>query len=477
MRWLLIAVFVIVNLLTVLAHGDEDHRDENDADGVEASGISVPENPTYHEHARPIIEANCVACHSDGQIAGYAPFSDPQDVIWAAEDIKFHVSRGLMPPWMPSRENLPLKHDRSLSDEDIAIIIAWVDAGAELGDPAAYVPAATEGFDFTEVRADAILQLEEPYAPTEEALDDYRCFAFTGAIEAPQFITGYEFLPGVLAMAHHAILYLVDGALADEIAERDGADGRPGWSCYGTTGLSESGSIIATWTPGAFGITFPSGTGYLVEPNQIMVLQMHYNLWTTRQPDRTRVNLQLESGAADLDELWTIPLNAPVEIPCPSGVSGPQCERETALDRIGELYGEALRELPDRRLRRCRQTLEDYAENTGENARSFCDYPSPFFEPLTVYGVLGHMHELGRSFRMELNPDGDDPRLLLDIPRWNFHWQDRYQFVEPVQIEFGSVLRMSCRWDNSLSEDPRYVVWGEGTADEMCFGTVMALKP
>ena len=57
-----------------------------------------------------------------------------------------------------------------------------------------------------------------------------------------------------------------------------------------------------------------------------------------------------------------------------------------------------------------------------------------------------------------------------------FHWQDRYQFVEPVTINFADVLRMSCVWDNSLSDDPRYVVWGEGTSDEMCFGTVMALK-
>ena len=184
----------------------------------------------------------------------------------------------------------------------------------------------------------------------------------------------------------------------------------------------------------------------------------------------------MESGDADLDELWTIPLNAPVEIPCPAGVSGPHCKRENALDRLAALYGEDLRGLPDRRLRRCRQTLEDYANNTGENARGYCDYPSPFFSPLTIYGVLGHMHELGRSFRMELNPGSDDSIVLLDIPRWDFHWQDRYQFVEPIQVDFGDMLRISCHWDNSLSDDPRYVVWGEGTADEMCFGTVMALK-
>ena len=54
---------------------------------------------------------------------------------------------------------------------------------------------------------------------------------------------------------------------------------------------------------------------------------------------------------------------------------------------------------------------------------------------------------------MELNPGKENAVLMLDIPRWDFHWQDRYQ-VEPLRITFGSTLRMSCTWDNSLSDDP-----------------------
>lgn len=475
MRLLILFVIFAFGAASALAHGDEEHE-EDEARAVDVSVVTVPENPTYHEHVRPIMETSCNTCHSAGQIAAYAPFENPDDVLWAAGDIRFHVVNGIMPPWMPSRENLPLKRDRSLSDTEIATIAAWVDAGAPLGDPADYRPAPTDSLDFVEVRADLTLQLTEPYVPSEDLLDDYRCFAFPLDLDAAQFITGYEFAPDVREMAHHGIVYLLDAEFAAEIQAKDDADAGPGWSCYGGTGLSRSGDMIATWTPGTFGISFPAGTGYLIEPGQHVVLQMHYNLWTTRQPDQTRIRLQLEAGAAELAELTTIPLTAPVEIPCPAGVEGPQCERDAAIQRIAELYGDELSELPDRRLRNCRQSLADYADNSGENARTFCDFPSPFFKPLTVYGVLGHMHELGRSFRMELNPDGDEPLLLLDIPRWDFHWQDRYQFIEPVTISFGDVLRMSCTWDNSLSDNPRYVVWGEGTSDEMCFATVMALK-
>ena len=476
MRPILLIMLIATSAVLVVAHGDGGH-DDDDAESIDVSAVTVPERPSYHEHVRPIIEASCVACHSDGQIAGYAPLTSADDVVWAAQDIRFHVVNGIMPPWMPSRANLPLKYDRSLSDHEIAMIAAWADSGAALGDPHDYAPSATDGFDFVHIRADLTLQLDEEYMPAADALDDYRCFAFPLDIAAPQFITGYEFIPDVLDMAHHAILYLVDGELENEISDRDGADGSPGWSCYGTTGLSRSGSILATWTPGTFGARYPGGTGFKIEPGQIIVLQMHYNLWTTRQADQTQVLLEVEEADAAIKELWTIPLNAPVEIPCPSGVEGPQCERENAIKRIAELYGEELSALPDRRLERCRQTLEDYADNTGENATTYCDYPSPFAEPLTVYGVFGHMHELGRSFRMELNPGKENAALLLDIPRWDFHWQDSYQFVEPLKITFGSTLRMSCTWDNSLSDDPRYVVWGEGTSDEMCFGTLLALKP
>ncbi|MDE2638219.1 MAG: hypothetical protein OXI30_17770 [Chloroflexota bacterium] len=473
MRYLLVLPLIGLSLLISLAHGDKSH-DDDEAESIDLSAVSVPEHPTYHEHARPIIEANCIDCHSAGQIADYAPFTSAEDVLWAAQDIKFHVVSGLMPPWMPSRANLPLKNDRSLSAEEIAIIAAWADAGAALGDPHDYAPSATDPIDLVEIRADLVLQLEEPYMPDEDALDDYRCFAFELNVDSPQFITGYEFIPDVVEMAHHVILYRFGKEADRAIQRRNYADGRPGWSCYGGAGLSNRGLGIGGWAPGAPPVSLPEGTGFLIKPGQQIVVQMHYNLWTTRQPDRSQVIIQLAPAENELAELTELPLTAPVEIPCPTGVAGPQCEREAAVKRVAELYDEKARHTPDYLLRKCGQSLEDYAKNTGENAKGYCDYP--IASPLTVFGVSGHMHELGRSFRLELNPGGDETLLLLDIPRWDFHWQGHYDLVEPLQLSPGDVLRMTCAWDNSLSDAPRYVVWGEGTNDEMCFGTVLALK-
>ena len=87
------------------------------------------------------------------------------------------------------------------------------------------------------------------------------------------------------------------------------------------------------------------------------------------------------------------------------------------------------------------------------------------------------MHLLGRSIRVELNPGTDRARVLLDIPRWDFHWQGAYTLAEPVVAERGDTVRVTCRHDATLRDgEPRYVVWGEGTTDEMCLGVLQVTR-
>jgi hypothetical protein len=96
------------------------------------------------------------------------------------------------------------------------------------------------------------------------------------------------------------------------------------------------------------------------------------------------------------------------------------------------------------------------------------------------------MHLRGRDIRVELNPGTPRARMLLHIPRWSFHWQDAYYLQHPIATRAGDVLRVTCRFDNSESAQPivngkplapRYVLWGEGTTDEMCLGLVTLGPP
>jgi hypothetical protein len=75
-----------------------------------------------------------------------------------------------------------------------------------------------------------------------------------------------------------------------------------------------------------------------------------------------------------------------------------------------------------------------------------------------------------------LHPEGPEVQILLDIPAWDFHWQGSYLYETPIPVRAGDAVRISCVWDNTQETPPRYILWGEGTQDEMCLGALL-LKP
>jgi hypothetical protein len=88
------------------------------------------------------------------------------------------------------------------------------------------------------------------------------------------------------------------------------------------------------------------------------------------------------------------------------------------------------------------------------------------------------MHLLGSAIKLELNPGTSRAKVLLDIPRWDFHWQNAYTLATAAKAQPGDVVRVTCRHDlgkrktagSGVPAAPRYILWGEGTTDEMCLG-------
>ena len=105
-------------------------------------------------------------------------------------------------------------------------------------------------------------------------------------------------------------------------------------------------------------------------------------------------------------------------------------------------------------------------------------------KPTTIRAVAGQMHLLGRKIRIEVNPGTPQAQTVLDIPVWDFDDQGSLP-VDPVALEPGDTVRVTCRHDQSLrdllpafeGQPERYVVWGEGTTDEMCLGMLMVTRP
>jgi len=115
--------------------------------GLSAQEAAGQGNVTFADVA-PILYDNCVQCHNP---EGGAPMSltDYDTAKTYAALIKYKTGirdrMGAMPPWYVEKDIgiQSFKGDMSLSDDEIAILAAWADAGAPQGDPD-LVPQAPE---------------------------------------------------------------------------------------------------------------------------------------------------------------------------------------------------------------------------------------------------------------------------------------------------------------------------------------------
>jgi hypothetical protein len=92
---------------------------------------------------------------------------------------------------------------------------------------------------------------------------------------------------------------------------------------------------------------------------------------------------------------------------------------------------------------------------------------------MTVLSVMAHAHYLGKEFKATATlPDGTT-RPMLWIKDWDFNWQDRYFYKQPVALPKGTRIDATISYDNSADNPnnpcnpPRRVQWGMQSTDEM----------
>ena len=93
------------------------------------------------------------------------------------------------------------------------------------------------------------------------------------------------------------------------------------------------------------------------------------------------------------------------------------------------------------------------------------------------------MHLLGSSIQAGAEPRAPRVEVLLDIPRWDFHWQNAYALARPVEVGPGDVVRVTAhdvakrsKRGRASEGRARYVLWGEGMTDEMCLGILQVTR-
>lgn len=395
------------------------------------AACSEPEEtevPDYARSVAPLLEKHCVRCHSTGMVAPFAieTYADARDFGPA---LVAAVQARTMPPWNPDNSGAcqTYSNARWMSDEEIATFTAWVDAGMPEGERRGPLVAPT-----TEPLALTVeLGMTEPYTPAgtaEHPMDDYRCFVVPG-FAAPTFVTGFQLSPGELAQVHHVIGYAITDPSAEAtFVERDAAAPGPGFSCFG--GLVDDGVLgVFGWAPGSLGERYPAGVGVEIPAAGSLVLEVHYNLAAGARPDLTRVAFEV----------------------------APQVEWPVLLFGYDDL---ALRLEP--------------GLSAAKHEHSFRFTDLGLDEPMLAFGVGPHMHTRGRTQRLVVErPDGTST-CLMDVPRWDFHWQDSGLYTEPVPLGPDDLLHTTCTYDTRGDQAP--IAWGENTDDEMCLSSLFLAR-
>jgi hypothetical protein len=317
--------------------------------------------------------------------------------------------------------------------------------------------------------------------------DDYRCFFLDPKINQDAILSKVSFLPMNRPLIHHAIVFKLP---ANQVAAARALDaGGKGWPCFGGAGVGASfGSVLTTpwlsaWVPGRSADVAPSGYGYPFAKGEGLVLQIHYNLlaasMTPMKFDQSGVSLTyLPSTTAAAKAVKSLRFDlfpAPVELACPVGITGPLCDRRASLlDLAARTSPMGAAEAPAISLM-CHQDPFNPAASTI----STCDRTITKAE--TVIAAAPHMHLLGRSMKIEVNPNSAAAMTLLDRANYSFDDQSANKLAKPVLLKAGDTVRVTCTFDPKLRQllpllkklPPRYVTWGEGSSDEMCLGVLI----
>ena len=64
---------------------------------------------------------------------------------------------------------------------------------------------------------------------------------------------------------------------------------------------------------------------------------------------------------------------------------------------------------------------------------------------------------------------------LVDVPRWDFGWQQLFFYQTPLTLPSGGTLKVSCHYNTSGLTEP--VTFGEDTDQEMCIALFYATAP
>ncbi len=378
-----------------------------------SAGTQSAGEVTFTRDVLPILQRACQQCHRPGSVAPMSLLTYEEVRPWARA-IRDKTAQREMPPWYIERNVgvRAFKEDASLTDDEIATIGAWVDAGASRGNPAD-APPPLELASLDEWRIGTpewIVELPETQTIGAVDADHWLDVWADSRLTEDRYIKAVETKPSPDAyrVVHHV-------ATSMRWEEEDGEEG---------------GGFLNEYAMGKNGDIFPDGTGRLIKAGTRIRFNMHYSSVGEEIRDRTRVGFKLY----------------------PKGVVP---DRVLISRHVGDSF----------------DTLDIKAG--ADNVRSDGYYVLP--EPTQVTGFQPHMHIRGERMCVEaIQPNGTIE--TLSCSGHNFGWHIVYNYADDAAplLPAGTILHVIGWHNNTASNrynpDPKnWVGFGNRSIDDMSF--------
>src|SRR5580692_1072471 len=249
-----------------------------------ANAAPIAANPTFTKDVVPILQEKCQDCHREGAMAPMALMTYEQTRPWA-KSIKQRVIARQMPPWFIDK-TVGIQHfanDASLSDDQLATIVKWVDAGAPMGSPKD-MPAPKQFKD------DNGWVLAKKYGQPDIVLksDDYTMPAhgqdvwfkpYTDVnITEPRWVRAVEMRPGTPAgrrIVHHVLANLLQDEPNASADARRAANTNGDDPAAGGGGGANNAGLLMEWAVGKNYDIYRPDTGKLLLPGSKIWWELH----------------------------------------------------------------------------------------------------------------------------------------------------------------------------------------------------------
>ena len=350
-----------------------------DAPGCLIGRVSTPRENAPITWSNRIVRIFQRHCQECHRPGEIGPFSlvEYEDTLGWERTILEVVQQRRMPPWHAAPEYGQFANDLRLSDDDLRAIERWVADGAPEGDPSD-LPSP--------VNFPSGWQIPEPDAVYYMSDEPFTVPA-EGRIEYQYFSVDPGFVEDRWVKAvecrpgNRAVVHHINVFAAPPELGDD----------YQREDLTYH--MLWAYAPGFRASAFPSGVAAQIRAGSRLVFQMHYTATGTPQQDRSSVGLVFASP----DEVerrieWGLAANPFLEIP-----------PHAANHEVDATY--------------------------------------EFEQDMLLYALVPHLHLRGKSFRFEALYRDDTTEILLDVPRYDFNWQNSYVFTNPKTMPRGTMLR------------------------------------